>query len=38
MVAKYEGPGRFVMGLFENIEVIGGEGFRNFLMLKKEKL
>ena len=38
MVAKYEGPGRFVMGLFENIEVIGGEGFRNFLMMKKEKL
>ncbi len=38
MVAKYEGPGRFVMGLSENIEVIGGEGFRNFLMIKKEKL
>ena len=34
-VAKYEGPGRFVLGIMEDIESVGDEGFRNFL---KEKL
>lgn len=30
-VAKYEGPGRFVMGLPEDTEVRGDEGFREYL-------
>jgi hypothetical protein len=30
-VAKYEGPARFVMGLPDDIEVKGGEGFVEFL-------
>jgi len=37
-VAKYEGPGRFVLGLSDDIEVVGGEGFRDFLRLKRKKL
>ncbi len=35
LVAKYEGPGRFVLGIMEDIELVGDEGFRQFL---KEKL
>jgi hypothetical protein len=35
LVAKYEGPGRFVLGIMEDIELVGDEGFREFL---KEKL
>lgn len=35
-VAKYEGPGRFVMGLIDDIEVAGGEGFIVFLGEKKK--
>ncbi len=34
-VAKYEGPGRFVTGLPEDVRVAGDEGFCNFL---KEKM
>lgn len=37
MVAKYEGPGRFVMGLTEDIQVKGNEGFRNYLKIKINK-
>lgn len=34
-VAKYEGPGRFVLGVAEDIRLIGNEGFVSFL---KEKI
>ena len=34
LVAKYEGPGRFVLGIAEDIELIGDEGFRQFIQLK----
>jgi proteasome accessory factor C len=33
-VAKYEGPGRFVMGLTEDIHPIGNEGFLEYLKKK----
>lgn len=33
-VAKYEGPGRFVLGIAEDIQLIGDEGFRQFLQIK----
>ncbi len=33
-VAKYEGPGRFMLGLAEDIQVMGDEGFRNYLKIK----
>lgn len=33
-VAKYEGPGRFVLGISEDIQLIGDEGFLTFLQLK----
>jgi len=33
-VAKYEGPGRFVLGIAEDIELISDEGFRQFIQLK----
>lgn len=36
-VAKYEGPGRFVLGLADNIEVLGGEEFKKFLLEKQKK-
>jgi len=35
MVAKYEGPGRFVLGIAEDIRLIGDEGFLEFV---KEKI
>jgi hypothetical protein len=35
LVAKYEGPGRFVLGIAEDISLIGDEGFREFV---KEKI
>ena len=34
-VCSYIGVGRFVLGLFEDIEVLGDEGFRAYL---KEKV
>ncbi|KOH47181.1 helix-turn-helix transcriptional regulator [Sunxiuqinia dokdonensis] len=34
-IAKYEGPGRFVLGLAEDIQVLGDAGFREYL---KEKI
>lgn len=37
-VAKYEGPGRFVMGLIDDIEVVGDEGFIGFLKSKKKNM
>jgi predicted DNA-binding transcriptional regulator YafY len=37
-VAKYEGPARFVMGLYEDIEVLGDPGFGEFLGRKIKKL
>ena len=37
LVAKYEGPGRFVLGIMEDIELIGDEGFREFLKIKLNK-
>ena len=33
-VCSYMGVGRFVLGLFENIEVLGGEGFREYVARK----
>ena len=36
-VAKYEGPGRFVLGIAEDIQLIGDEGFSQFLQLKMKK-
>jgi len=33
-VAKYEGPGRFVLGLAEDIQLTGGEGFLEYLKIK----
>ena len=36
-VAKYEGPGRFVMGLVEDISVVGDSGFLDYLKLKTNK-
>jgi len=37
LVAKYEGPGRFVLGIAEDIQLIGDEGFRQFLQIKINK-
>ncbi len=37
-VAKYEGPVRFVMGLAENIEIKGDEGFIDFFESKLKKI
>ena len=36
-VAKYEGPGRFVMGLTEDVRVSGDEGFLDYLKIKINK-
>jgi len=36
-VAKYEGPGRFVLGIAEDIQLIGDKGFRQFVRLKINK-
>ena len=36
LVAKYEGPGRFVLGIAEDIQLIGDEGFRQFLQIKMD--
>ncbi len=36
-VAKYEGPGRFMMGLDEDVQVKGDEGFREYLKIKVSK-
>jgi hypothetical protein len=37
-VAKYEGPGRFCMGLPEDTEVKGDEGFGEYLKIKIRKM
>jgi len=36
-VAKYEGPGRFVLGIMEDIELGGDEGFLEYLKIKINK-
>lgn len=36
-VAKYEGPGRFVLGIAEDIQLIGDEGFLEYLKIKIDK-
>jgi len=36
-VAKYEGPGRFVLGLTEDVQVSGDDGFRDYLKMKINK-
>jgi len=36
-IAKYEGPGRFVLGLTEDIDLMGDEGFRDYLKIKINK-
>lgn len=36
-VAKYEGPARFVLGLAEDIQLAGDEGFLNYLKIKIER-
>ncbi len=35
-VAKYEGPARFVLGLWEDVELAGDEGFKDFLAEKMQ--
>lgn len=37
-VCRYEGVGRFVLGLFEDVEVIESEDFRRYLMEKVQKI
>lgn len=37
-VAKYEGPGRFVMGLIDDIQVVGDDGFLEYLKTKIKKI
>lgn len=37
-VAKYEGPGRFVLGLAEDIHLIGDAGFLDFVQTKIKNL
>jgi predicted DNA-binding transcriptional regulator YafY len=37
-VAKYEGPGRFVLGLIDDIQVTGDDGFRGYLKEKINKI
>lgn len=37
-VCSYAGIGRFVLGLFEDIEVLGGDGFKDYLRRKAERL
>jgi len=34
LVAKYEGPGQFVLGIMEYFDLIGDEGFREFIQNK----
>ena len=34
-VAKYEGPGRFVLGIAEDIQMLGDEGFLEYLKIKR---
>ena len=36
-VAKYEGPGRFVLGIAEDIQLVGDEGFLEYLEIKINK-
>ncbi|WP_423130182.1 helix-turn-helix transcriptional regulator [Gaoshiqia sp. Z1-71] len=36
-VAKYEGPGRFALGLAEDVQAIGDNGFREYLKTKIKK-
>lgn len=36
-VAKYEGPGRFVLGMAEDVRLTGDEGFREFVKQKIKK-
>jgi proteasome accessory factor C len=36
-VAKYEGPGRFVLGLAEDVDLMGDDGFRDYLKIKINK-
>ena len=33
-VAKYEGPGRFVIGVSDDIKLVGDEGFLKYLKVK----
>lgn len=37
-VAKYEGLGRFVMGLIDDIQVVGDDGFLEYLKTKIKKI
>lgn len=37
-VCSYMGIGRFVLGLFENVEVLGGEGFRTYIEGRRRRL
>ncbi len=37
-VCSYAGIGRFVLGLFEDIEVLGGEGFKDYIREKIRKM
>ena len=37
-VCSYMGIGRFVLGLFENVEVLGGEGFCSYIEGKRRRM
>lgn len=37
-VCSYAGIGRFVLGLFDDIDVLGGDGFKDYLKAKVEKM
>ena len=37
-VCSYAGIGRFVLGLLDDIEVLGGDGFKDYLKTKVEKM
>ena len=37
-VCSYMGIGRFVLGLFENVEVLGGEGFYSYIEGKRRRM
>lgn len=36
-VAKYEGPGRFAMGIAEDVRLVGDDGFLEFMKIKINK-
>jgi predicted DNA-binding transcriptional regulator YafY len=37
-IAKYEGPARFVLGVFDHVEILQDNGFKEFLSQKLKKI